>query len=71
MATGIVKWFDAETGFGFITPDEPDTTPRSSAAATARSTRAPGERFAVNRRALLKPGEVAAHLVTVKPGGET
>ena len=22
MATGKVKWFDAEKGFGFITPDE-------------------------------------------------
>ena len=22
MATGKVKWFDAKTGFGFITPDE-------------------------------------------------
>ncbi|WP_125106432.1 MULTISPECIES: cold-shock protein [Gulosibacter] len=26
MATGIVKWFDAEKGFGFITVDG-DTTP--------------------------------------------
>ncbi|MGA2082468.1 MAG: cold-shock protein [Holophaga sp.] len=22
MSTGIVKWFSAEKGFGFITPDE-------------------------------------------------
>jgi CspA family cold shock protein len=23
MATGIVKWFSDDKGFGFITPDEP------------------------------------------------
>jgi cold shock protein len=23
MATGIVKWFSPDKGFGFITPDEP------------------------------------------------
>jgi cold shock protein len=23
MATGTVKWFNAEKGFGFIAPDEP------------------------------------------------
>ena len=23
MATGTVKWFNDDTGFGFITPDEP------------------------------------------------
>ena len=23
MATGVVKWFSDEKGFGFITPDEP------------------------------------------------
>ena len=24
MATGTVKWFSDDKGFGFVTPDEPD-----------------------------------------------
>jgi cold shock CspA family protein len=48
MATGVVKWFDAKKGFGFITPDHGprDVFVHSSAlVAAGLDTLAPGQRL--------------------------